>query len=125
MGVVAFDYGAWSARYPELAAGVPQSQATLYFAEACLYCDNTPASPVADDSPGGQRALFLNMITAHIAALTASTLVGRILEAEEGSVLVKTENQYPPGSAQWWQQSRYGAAFWAASQQYRAMRYVP
>ena len=38
---------------------------------------------------------------------------------------MQTENLYPPGSAQWWQQTKYGAAFWAATSQYRGMRYVP
>ena len=94
--------------------------------------DNTQASPITDDSVGGQRSMLLGMVTAHIAALNSplngqpsSTLVGRINNASEGSVSAQTENLYPPGTVQWWQQTKYGAAFWAASQQYRTMRYVP
>ena len=75
--------------------------------------------------------MLLGMVTAHIAALNAplsghpaSTLVGRISSATEGSVTVATQNDYPPGTAQWWQQTKYGAAFWAASAQFRTARYV-
>lgn len=129
MAVVAFDYVGWSARYPELAVYISQATAQAYFNEAQLYCDNTANSPVLDDTVGGQRYMFLNMLTAHICALNAplgqpsSPLVGRINSATEGSVSVQTENQYPPGSPQWFQQTKYGAAFWAASAMYRTARY--
>jgi len=132
MAAVTFDYKAWAARYPELSRSVTDVQAQAYFNEACLYCDNTECSPVRDDSVGGQRSMFLNMITAHIAALNASAngvdaspLVGRIASATEGSVTVQTDNQYPPGGAQWFQQTKYGAAFFAASAQFRTMFRVP
>ena len=131
MGIVTFDYVAWSARYPEIAAYVPQATAQAYFNEAQFYCDNTPQSLITDDSVGGQRSMLLNMVTAHIATLNAplngqpsSPLVGRISNASEGSVSVQTQNDYPPGTPQWWQQTKYGAAFWAATAGYRTMRYV-
>jgi hypothetical protein len=131
MAVVAFDYAFWTTRYPELAT-VTSSLAQLYFNEAGMYCDNTLDSPVTDDSVGGQRYIFLHMLTAHIAALNAVTngnasspLVGRINNATEGSVSVQTENNYPPGSAQWFQQTKYGAAFWQASSAYRRAAYFP
>lgn len=132
MAAVAFDYGAWAARYPELAAWVSQPQALAYFNEAGLYCDNTDASPIADDSVGGQRSMLLNMVTAHIAKLNApvngqaaSPLVGRITSATEGSVTVQADMGQQPGSAAWFQQTQYGAAFWEATRRYRSMRYVP
>lgn len=128
-GVVAFDYGGWSTRYPEFSA-VSQPLAQMYFNEATLYCDNTPCSPICDASVGGQRSMLLNMVTAHIAAINsgvngqaASQLVGRIATAGEGSVNVGTQNDYPPGSVQWFQQTKYGAAFWAATAGYRTMHY--
>ena len=132
MAVVSLNYNNWIARYPEFAATVPQNLALLYFNEAGLYCDNTTSSPVQDDSVGGQRDQFLQMITAHIAALNApnadgspaSPLVGRIASAGQGSVNVSTDNQYPPGSSQWFQQTKYGAAFWGASKRYRSFRYI-
>lgn len=130
-GIVAFNYASWVARYPELGACVAPGLAQEYFNEAQLYCNNTPGSPVRDASPGGRRDTFLKMLTAHIAALNACIggnpappLVGRINSASEGSVSVQAENNYPPGSVQWFQQTKYGAAYWQASAQYRTMAYV-
>lgn len=127
-GVVQFDYNGWSARYPELAASVPQPLAQQYFFESQLYLDNTPCSPVCNLI---QRAVLLNMMTAHIAALNAplngeasSPLVGRISGASEGSVSVQTDYGVP-GSAAWFSQTKYGAAFWQATVAYRTMHYVP
>jgi len=127
MAVVTFDWAAWSARYPELAAYVAQTQAQGFFAEAQLYCDNTDTSPVTNVAT---RSVLLNMLVAHIAALNAplgtpsSPLVGRISSATEGSVNVSAEMNYPPGSAQWFQQTKYGAAFWQATLRFRMFRYV-
>jgi hypothetical protein len=128
-GVVSFNYPGWAARYPELASWVNATLAAAYFAEAAIYCDNTPCSIVGNLD---QRAVLLNMLTAHIAALNAplngqpaSPLVGRINSATEGSVSVQTAYDVPAGTAQWYAQTKYGAAYWAASAQYRTMRYVP
>lgn len=128
-GVVTFDYTGWAARYPELSAFISQSLATSYFNEATMYLDNTAASVVTDYSVGGARSTLLNMLTAHIAAMnsgvngqTASPLVGRISGANEGSVSVQTEYQ-APRSASWYLQTKYGAAYWQASAQYRTMQY--
>ena len=127
--VVVFNYSTWAIRYPELSASVPQSLAQEYFNEAQLYCDNTPCSIICDLA---QRATLLNMVTAHIAALNApiggqasSPLVGRINSATEGTVSVQTQNDYGSGTVQWFQQTKYGSAFWAATTQFRSMRYVP
>lgn len=127
-GVVAFDYGAWSGRYPELSGSVTQATAQQYFLEAELYCDNTPTSIVRDLC---LRAILLNQVTAHIAALNAplngqpsSPLVGRISNATEGSVSVATQMDVAPGSAQWFAQTKYGAAYWQATTQFRSMLYV-
>lgn len=131
-GVVTFSYSDWSTRYPEFVSSVFQPLAQLYFNEAQMYCDNTPTSVIRDASAGGQREILLNMLTAHIAALNAplngqpsSPLVGRISNATQGSVSVATQNDYPPGTVQWFQQTKYGAAFWAGTAQFRTMRYVP
>jgi len=128
---VQFSFVNWAARYPELAqVGQPTAQAM--FNEAQLYCDNTTTSIIPNCAPAYPRTTFLNMLTAHLVALNSalngtpsSPLVGRISNATEGSVTVATQNDYPPGSAQWFQQSKYGAAFWAATAQYRTMHYVP
>ena len=129
MASVVFDYSLWSLRYPELSASVKATLAGAYFTESTLFLDNTNNSRVTDL---GQRAMLLNMLTAHIAALNApmngqpsSPLVGRIATATEGSVTVNATMDLPPGSAQWFAQTKYGAAFWAATAIYRTMLYVP
>lgn len=138
MGVqVSFDYNAWIARYPEFAA-VRSELATLYFNEATVYHRNDGGGPV---STAALQTTFLNQLTAHIAWLNAprdgngnpatigqpvnASLVGRIANAVEGSVNLSIENDYPPGTPQWFQQTKYGAAYWAATAQYRTMRYIP
>lgn len=136
MGVVVnFDYNAWVTRYPEFASPggsqpVASPLATLYFNEATMYQTNNGEGPVRDSNT---QLTLLNMLTAHIASLNAppgtggiaSPLVGRINSASEGSVSVGSENQYPPGTPQWFQQTKYGAAWWAATAQFRTMRYRP
>src|SRR5579885_3642968 len=124
--IVEFNYSAWQARYPEFSQ-VTQTQAEAYFAEASLYHANDGSGPVNDAT--AQLAL-LNMLTAHIAYLysgtatqPASQLVGRIGDASEGSVAVRADMGVQPGSAAWFQQSKYGASYWAATMVYRTMRY--
>lgn len=135
MGAVAFNYDTWAARYPEF-LGVSKALAQAYFDEANLYVANEAWNPAFAQ---GSLGALLNMATAHIAWLNAPrdakgnpsstgaappNIVGRITSANEGSVSVSAENNYPPGSAQWWQQTRYGAAFWQASNPYRRFRYA-
>ncbi|WP_371432430.1 DUF4054 domain-containing protein [Novosphingobium sp.] len=129
MAVAVFDYAAWVARYPEFGA-VSEQRAALFFAEAGLYLDNTDASPVQDVA---MRLVLLNMVTAHIAALSGalnadgkpSGLVGRVSSASEGSVSVTTELGHVPGSAAWYQQTSYGLGFWQATKRFRSAVYVP
>jgi hypothetical protein len=125
LGVVTFDYALWSLRYPEFAV-VSSLVAGEYFTEATLYLDNTACSVVQDASAGGQRALLLNMLTAHIASLNgfgSSPLVGRISQATEGSVSVSAEYGPASGTSAWFLQTKYGAAYWQATAQFRTMRY--
>lgn len=124
-----FDYAGWFARYPELSGSVSQALAQLYFNEATLYLDNTVTSIVRDT---GQRSAILNMLTAHIAALNAalngqasSPLVGRINSASEGSVSVQVAMDAAPGTAAWFNQTKYGAAAWQAMGPFRTMHYRP
>jgi hypothetical protein len=126
--VVSFDYAAWQARYPEFSS-IDQGAATAYFNEAQLYHRNDGGGPVSNASI---QSTLLNMLTAHICKLNAlladqpsPQIVGRISNAAEGSVSVQLENEYPPGTPQWFQQTKYGAAYWAATAQYRTMRYLP
>ena len=126
MGATAtFSYPAWAARYPEFSTIAP-STAAMYFSEATLYHRNDGGGPVAD---AGQQLLFLNMLTAHIAYLNsgvdgtpASPLVGTIANASEGSVSVGVKFDAPQAAA-YFTQSKYGAAYWAATSPYRRFQY--
>lgn len=130
MAVAVFDHAAWILRYPEFKGAVDVSRAALFFAEAGLYLDNTDASPVQDVAA---RLMLLNMLTAHIAALSGalepdgkpSGMVGRISSASEGSVSVSADSGLQPGTAAWFQQTGYGLSFWQATKPYRMARYVP
>ena len=132
MGVVVqFDYGAWSALYPELAAGVSQPQAQQYFNLATAIHRNDGGGPVNDPV---QQLSLLNMVTAHIAALFApptagqqpNNLVGRINSASQGSVSVQAAYSNNVSEQQaWFIQTKYGAMYWAAAAPFRTMRYVP
>lgn len=131
--VVTFSYAAWVAMFPELAA-VPQVTAEGYFASACIYHSNKATGPVCDEAA---QSYYLNLVTAHLAARysngagspnpgsaqNANTPVGRIASAGEGSVNASFENNYPAGTAQWWQQTKYGSDYWEATKAYRTMRY--
>ena len=128
-GIVTFDYNLWRATFPELQAS--QALATLYFGTAQLFLDNSPRSPVRDSSPGGQRAILLNLLVAHLVKLyapqngqPASPIVGRINEAAEGSVTVRATFDAGNGAA-WYLQTQYGATYWAATAGYRMARYLP
>jgi len=131
-GVVAFDWGFFQGAYPELSSSVTSQQAQGYFNRATMLCDNTPMSPICDSSVGGQRYTLLHLLTAHITALNAplngspsSPLVGRISNATEGSVSVQADmGNNQPRAAAWYQQTKYGAEYWAATAQYRTMRYA-
>lgn len=151
VGPVTFDYQWWSLRYPTLAEWVDPGAGQSYFDIASLYCDNSDgAQPIpitlmenglwgwtgqrATGSPIRsipQRQILLGMLTAHVAALNAPlngqpspTLIGRISSASEGSVSVSVV--YPDiAGAEWYTQTKYGAAFWEATKQYRIGRYFP
>jgi hypothetical protein len=126
MAVVTFDSVAFIARYPEfISIGNPTLNA--YFTEATIYLNNSDASLVTDVT---MRAILLNMIVAHIAALNSgvngqapSGLVGRIDQASEGSVSVHADMGVVTNSQAWWMQTRYGASYWQASASYRTFRY--
>ena len=126
MAAVVFDPTAFKARYPEFAA-VADATLTACFNEAGLYLSNADNSPVQNLT---RRATLFNMLTAHVAylggLLSADGMprpVGRLSQAGEGSVSAAFEGP-PPGSAQWFQQSQYGASFWQATSSLRGFRYL-
>lgn len=128
MGIVVFDPDAFIARYPEFSTLSP-TLLNAYFAEATIYLDNTDCSRVGDVA---QRSVLLNMLTAHVAALNsgvngqaASPLVGRVNSASEGSVSVSTDMGPTSENSAWFMQTKYGAAYWQATAQYRTAVYIP
>lgn len=128
MAIVVFDINAFRERYPEFDT-VSDTLLNAYFVEATVYLDNTDCSPVTDVNV---RAVYLNMLVAHIAALNSgvggqkpSGLVGRVASASEGSVSVST-GEVPVSPSSWWYlQTPYGAAYWQATARYRVFQYVP
>lgn len=121
-GIVTFDPAAFKVRYPEFAS-VDDALLQAYFDEAAMaYLDNTEASRVQQVE---QRTVLFNMLVAHAAALAALSLVGRIATATEGSVTVAAAMDGVPGTAAWFMQTKYGAAYWQATAAFRTMLYVP
>ncbi|WP_147196030.1 DUF4054 domain-containing protein [Pantoea sp. CCBC3-3-1] len=128
MAIVAFDIAVFRTRYPEFDT-VNDSLLNAYFSEATIYLNNTDASPVTDVN---QRAVLLNMLVAHLAALNsgvggqaASGLVGRVTSASEGSVSVSVDAGPSSASSWWYMQTPYGAQYWQITAPYRTMRYLP
>lgn len=126
MTSVVFDVTSFKTRYPEFNA-VSEAKLQACFTEATLYLSNADDSPVTDLI---RRALFLNMLTAHIAyiggSLNADSMpnpVGRVSNASEGSVSIGLDFA-TPGTAAWFSQSQYGAAFWQATLSLRRFRYI-
>lgn len=129
-GIVIFDLAGFRIRYPEFAS-VADALLQAYFVEATIYLNNTPTSPVVDDSVGGIRSTLLNMLVAHLTVLnatvngqSASPLVGRINQATEGSVSVSTDMGPVTNSQAWFLQTKYGASYWQATSAYRRFTYV-
>ncbi len=131
MGAIAtFDFAAWQRRYPEFGA-VNEPQAQDFFTEATLYLRNDGTGPVRDPA---QQLMLLNMLVAHIAALSTANadgsasggIVGRIASATEGSVSVTAAEMPAEGSlAAWFQMTPYGLSFWSATAPLRMARYIP
>lgn len=129
MSAVSFNVTQFKARYPEFVA-VSDTLLSECFADATLYLSNADNSPVQDLV---RRARLLNMLVAHIATIGGALSAdgqprpfGRLSQATEGSVSASFEGVPPtPGSGLWFQQTQYGAAFWAATSSLRGFRYLP
>jgi hypothetical protein len=126
MTAVVFNPTAFKARYPEFAAVADATLGQL-FIEATLYLSNADNSAVQNIP---RRTILLNMLTAHVAYIGGILStdgqprpVGRLSQAAEGSVSASFEN-LTPGTASWFQQSQYGAAFWQATLSVRSFRYI-
>jgi hypothetical protein len=130
--IAVFDYATWVARYPEL-ANTQAPLATLYFAEAGLYWNNTGWRGRVSDP--NQQLMLMNMLTAHIAYLNngdingpapSGAVAGHMDSANQGSIAIQASiASNVPLTAAFFTQTRYGLAFWQAVAQYRTARYRP
>lgn len=127
--VVGFDYASWMNLFPEFAY-VSAPQAAMYFDIATTAHRNDVNGPIDD---AAKQLQFLNIVTAHVAALfapkrpggdPANPLVGRVASASEGSVSVSADFSGLAPSAVWWSQTRYGAMYWQLTKVYRSATVV-
>lgn len=117
--MASFDRKLFALRYPDFANTDPDLLAA-FFDEACLYVDNSAASVV----PDAQRSLILHMVTAHIAELNTTPLVGRTRSVSVSVTNTSTQVDTQPGSQGWFEQTRYGYAAWEALSAYRCCMYL-
>lgn len=128
-GVVIFDSGEFLAAYPEF-TGTSTGLLQANFNLASINIANCCGSPVVD--PVVRQAL-LYLLTAHITFLFTPSLannqqppgiVGRISSATQGSVSLAAEFPTTIESA-WFNQTKYGAQFWAMTAVVRTMHHIP
>jgi hypothetical protein len=133
--VVAFNYAAWIALFPEFTTTVDESAANALVGTVAIpgpvttFVRNDGGGPV---STAATQTQLINYCLAHLAFLyygtnaqPAAQTVGRINSAAEGSVNVQLDYGNNVGQQMaFWIQSRYGATFWAMSAPYRTARYI-
>ena len=123
-GVVRFDASRFRKLYPKISA--TDDQLSMFFVEAGMQCNNTDKSIIKNLD---ERELLLFLLVAHIATLqqridSGNEAVGRVASASEGSVSVSLDNGQTTQSEKWYQQTPYGARYWALIKQYRSFFYV-
>lgn len=132
MAVVVFDPAAFVLAYPAFTAiGTPQL--TSAFNQATYFCNNTNDSIVTDTA---ERTTLLWLLTAHLTQILYGTndgtnppqpptgAVGRVQIAKEGTVHVMLDMGTTSPGAAWYQQTSYGALYWAMTMKYRSFRFV-
>ncbi len=126
-GIVTFVPSAFKVLYPQFAT-VADAALTLNFSLSELFLNNSCRSVVMD---ANRRETLLNLLVAHITQLFNGVngqipggLVGRISDAAEGSDSVSAAFPENPNGA-WFNQTPFGAMYWAATAPYRTFRYVP
>jgi Protein of unknown function (DUF4054) len=110
----AFDFYSWSLRFPEF-ANIDPGLAKLYFNEAGIFCANDGSGLIPDKAT---QTVILNLLTAHIVQLNIGSCrppdaVGRLNQVTEGSITAGLEYDTPPGTPQWYAQTKYGAEAYA------------
>jgi hypothetical protein len=133
---VVFDYPTWIAQFPEF-SGCSPAQGQGWFNRASLMFANAGWTGALPQAP-----TLLYLLTSHIGWLNAPRdandmpasagqpappLVGRISNASEGSVSVQVDmgdaNAASPSQA-WYEQTKWGAEFFAFCAQFRTARYA-
>ena len=125
MAQVIFDPVEFKLLYPEF-TNIPDIRLYYFFSQSEIYLSNKDNSIVQDID---FRKILLYMLTAHIGVLSGAfstdnktVPVGRINEAQEGSVEASFDYN-APDAASWFIQTQYGAAFWQATRSIRTMNY--
>lgn len=133
MASVVFDPVGFVAQYPEF-TGIASASLTGSFNQATFFCANTDNALVQDIPT---RTTLLWLLTAHITKLIYGTndgagnvtpppgMIGRLEVAKTGTVDGKADMGPPSGSAAWYNQTRYGAMYYAMVARFRSFRYVP
>jgi hypothetical protein len=126
-GVVVLDPAAFKVANPEFAT-IANGRLQQNFAYATLLLNNSCSSLMID---ANVRETFLILLTAHITAILDGVngqppagVVGRVSGATEGSVSVQIDMGETTQSAAWYEQTRWGALYWAATAPFRTFRYV-
>ena len=151
MGIqVTFSYPAWIAQFPEF-SNVAESSIVQYYTDpstgqtltlgylglAQQYQRNDGGGPVTD---AGQQLNLLNLMVAHIAQLYASQVNGQpdlragrrnLRLTWSGGSIAQPKVAFRLGwrmpttpAAAWFNQTKYGAAWWQMTAPYRTMRYL-
>lgn len=127
-GVVVFDPAAFKAVYPSFAT-VSDGALQQSFVLATLQLNNSCSSRVCD---AAMREVLLNLLVAHIAALTygenglpPSGVVGHVDKAQEGSVSVSASMGTMAYGQPYYAQTQWGAIFWQSTARFRQMVYIP
>lgn len=127
-GVVVFVPADFKVAFPSFTT-VADAALSLNFQLATLQLNNSCGSRVCD---APTRELLLNLLVAHITALKdgengrpPSGLVGRISEAQEGSVRVGANMGTVVYGQAYYLQTQWGAMFWQATARFRTMMYIP
>ena len=132
MAVVVFDPATFKLAFPEFAQ-VPDARLTVLFGMVtATTIDNTDASVVVDPL---QRSPMIDLLIAHMLALFGYTradgtfvpgpgVVGRVSSATEGSVSTSLEYRAAATATEaWYNQTPYGAMYWAMTAPFRSFRY--
>lgn len=133
MGAVStYSYAAFQAQFSNLST-VPSGTVQSWWNLAGAFHDNSGNGPVQEQ---GMQDSLMNMVAAHLLVLMGGItvnadgsinqgVVGRVSNASEGSVSIASENNYPEGTVQWWQQTQFGSMYWMATAPWRSMQYRP